>query len=299
MRAVFGLVLLIGLGLAGFAVYMVQQYFEEQQAQLATVTPTVTVLAVKETVEFGEPILSDNLQFIEYAEAHLPEGAFILTGETDEAGETIIATTTEVDFVPSGSRGPRFALRQIEANEPLLLVKLSEPGQETTVTNSLTAGMRAFEIQVDISTGASSFLRPGGYVDVYWSGRVTTNNLTGDSQELTRLILTRVRIVAVDQSTDPARVATSAPRSVTVEVSPQQVGALAQARSTGTITLALAGTQGSDEEELAAFQIDTNELLGIVVQQEEIVEEEEEAEQCFITVRNSTGIEQIPTPCAN
>ena len=34
MRAVFGLVLLVGMGLAGFAVYMVNQYMATQTAQL-------------------------------------------------------------------------------------------------------------------------------------------------------------------------------------------------------------------------------------------------------------------------
>jgi len=52
MRAVFGLVLLVGMGLAGFAIYMVQGYFEQQNAALhaqraaiAQAVPTVDVLA--------------------------------------------------------------------------------------------------------------------------------------------------------------------------------------------------------------------------------------------------------------
>jgi len=35
MRALFGLVLLLGVGLAGFAVYMVQGYVSDQDAVLA------------------------------------------------------------------------------------------------------------------------------------------------------------------------------------------------------------------------------------------------------------------------
>jgi len=35
MRAVFGLVLLVGMGLAGFAIYMVKGHFDTQEARLS------------------------------------------------------------------------------------------------------------------------------------------------------------------------------------------------------------------------------------------------------------------------
>ena len=51
MRMVFGLVLLLGLGLAGFAVYMAQEYINENEAALAKeraarsqIVPTTDVL---------------------------------------------------------------------------------------------------------------------------------------------------------------------------------------------------------------------------------------------------------------
>lgn len=63
MRAVFGLVLILGLGLAGFAVYMVQGHFERQaqeiqreRAAAAEQVPTIEVLAVNRVVQYGEQI---------------------------------------------------------------------------------------------------------------------------------------------------------------------------------------------------------------------------------------------------
>ena len=60
MRAVFGLVLVIGMGLAGFAIYMVQGYFQEQNANLelqraaiGLAVPTVDVYAVNRVMEHG------------------------------------------------------------------------------------------------------------------------------------------------------------------------------------------------------------------------------------------------------
>jgi len=57
MRLVFGLVLLIGIGLAGAAVYMARDYFAQQQARLANaealrnqIVPTVDVFLVNKQV---------------------------------------------------------------------------------------------------------------------------------------------------------------------------------------------------------------------------------------------------------
>lgn len=192
MRAVFGLVLVIGMGLAGFAVYMVKGYFEQQQVALAREraasaqqVPTVEVIAVNRAMSYGEQITKDDVQFIRYAEPFLPEGVFY-TGE---------------ELFPEGGDALRTVLRPMEPNEPILAVKVTEPGQGAGITSRLGAGMRAFAIKVDVSTGVSGFLRPGDNVDVYWSGRVPSGN--GDGQiPVTRLIETGTRIVAVDQSAD-------------------------------------------------------------------------------------------------
>lgn len=283
MRAVFLLVLVAGLGLAGFAVFMVKGYFEEQEQRLAATVETIQVVAVRETVEFGEPILSDNLQVINYPIAHLPEGIFRLSDEPNAQGNRFFVAGN-VHLSPEGVNEPRYALRQIEANEPLLVVKLSEPGQETTVVNSLTPGMRAFDIQVSLATGSSSFLRPGDQVDVFWTGNVNVPGSLADGQRMTRLILSNLRIVAVDQSTNRARVASSAPRTVTVEVTSQQVGELSLARETGDLSLALVGA-ASHGLEVEAVAVDQMSMLDIEVVEEIIEDAPEEiieAERCFL-----------------
>ena len=83
MRAVFGLVLIVGMGLAGFAIYMVQGYFQEQNANLALqraalneAVPTVDVYAVNRIMEHGEQITAEDIVMIKYAEPFLPEGVF-------------------------------------------------------------------------------------------------------------------------------------------------------------------------------------------------------------------------------
>lgn len=286
MRAVFGLVLVLGLGLAGFAVYMVQGYFEEQEQALAReraaasqIVPTIEVIAVNRTVSYGEQLTTDDLKVVHYAEEFLPEGVF----------------TSAEDMFPRGTDVPRTVLRQMEENEPVLIGKVSEPGALPGITSRLQPGMRAFTIPVDVESGVSGFLRPGDRVDVYWSGRLNLGAQSG--QEITRLIETGLELIAIDQSSEissqPARVA----ETVTVQVTPQQVANLAQAQTTGELMLSLVG-QG-DETIATAIEVDQRSLLGIA---EEIrVVEEAEAPEEVCTVRNRRGSEVVETeiPCTN
>ena len=68
----------------------------------------------------------------------------------------------------------------------------------TPITSRLTAGMRAFAISVDVTSGVSGFLRPGDRVDVYWSGTVEEGGRS--PRGVTQLIDSGVKIVAVDQT---------------------------------------------------------------------------------------------------
>ena len=113
-------------------------------------------------------------------------------------------------------------------------------------------------VRVDVSSGVSGFLRPGDRVDVYWSGRVDKG---GTAEEVTRLIETNVRLVAVDQHADQDQDNPIVARTVTVEADPHQIAALAQAQSTGRLSLALVGVE--DDTQVGMVEVDQRELLGI------------------------------------
>ncbi len=283
MRAVFGLVLIVGMGLAGFAIYMVQGYFEQQnqaiaaqQAAMAEAVPTVEVFAVKRQMAYGEQITADDVVVIKYAEPYLPEGVF---------------RSTEALF-PSGQDELRVVLRQMEENEPILAAKVSDPGQGAGIASLLQRGMRAFAIEVDVSSGVSGFLRPGDRIDVYWSGRVNGFDSVQDG-EVTKLIQANVEIVAVDQTAESDRVGATIARTVTVQVSPDQVAALAQAQATGNLSLSLVGLE--DDTVSAAVEVNQARLLGIVPQAPEVQVEAEEI--CTIRTRRGAEVVEITIPC--
>lgn len=279
MRAVFGLVLILGVALAGGAVWLAKGYIEQNEARLAhaeqaqrAMVPTIEVYAAARTLEYGEPITEEDIRVIRYPEEFLPEGVF----------------RTAEEMFPEGTEIPRIVLRPIEANEVFMDVKVTGPGEVAGLNQVLRPGMRAFAINVDVTSGVSGFLRPGDSVDVYWTGSVNRGS------DFTRLILPTVKIIAVDQSADgnaSARVA----RTVTVEITPDQVAALAQAQSTGRLSLSLVGLQ--DETVAGAIEIDTNTLLGIEEAEIEVEVVPEAEEVCTTIVRR--GAERIETviPC--
>ena len=283
MRAVFGLVLIVGLGLAGFAVYTVQGYFEEQNMALAREralaaqqTPTIEVYAVNREIGFGEILTPDDVTLIRYAEPHLPDGVF----------------RTEAELFPEGTDKLRSVVRPMIANEPVLVSKVTEPGQSAGITTQLDAGMRAFTISVNVTSGVSGFLRPGDRVDVYWTGLNP-----GGRSEVTKLIDAALEIIAVDQSADTTRFQASVARTVTVQVNPQQVARLAQAQATGALSLSLVGI--ADQEVASATDVDQRSLLGIV-EATPVIEERPEAPQvCTIRTRRGADVVEIPIPCTN
>ena len=281
MRGVFGLVFVVGLALAGFAVYMVQGYVGKNQAELskerafrAQIGPFVEVYVTNKPLAYGVALTKDDVQKVLMPKNNLPEGFF----------------EEEAALFPGEYAKPRFILRQLDKMEPVLAAKVSEPGKDASLTARLTKGMRAFAIKVDVASGVSGFLQPGDVVDVYWTGSAA------DSQgELTRLIESSIKIVAVDQTAD-AENATSTiiARTVTVEATTQEVARLAQAQATGRLALSLVGT--GDVAETASVEVDSNSLLGIVPQEEVAVIAEK---VCSIKTRKGADVVATPIPCTN
>ncbi|WP_135506296.1 Flp pilus assembly protein CpaB [Roseovarius aestuariivivens] len=288
MRVVFGLVLILGLGLAGFAVYMAKSYIQSYQAQLeeernnrGPAIDVVDIYVAKERLEYGQRLLKKHVRKVAFPEASLPEGIF----------------TTEEELFPEGEDEPRTVLRTMEPKEAIMLVKVTGPGEEAGITSQLERGMRAFAIKVDVSSGVSGFLRPGDRVDVYWTGQVSVgeDDRRGSAGEVTKLIETGVKLIAVDQVANGDTTEAIIARTVTVAVRPHQVAALAQAQSTGRLSLSLVGAE--DDSVAEAIEVDQRSLLGIV--QAEAPKEIPKEEICTIKTRRGGEVISTPIPCTN
>lgn len=286
MRLLFGVVLLVGVGLAGFAVYMAQGYISQYQTALAQERAArveqiklVDVYVAAQPLSYGEQVTIEQVTMIQWPEEFLPEGVF-------QAAE---------DLFPVGSAEFRTVLRAMEQNEPLLAVKVTGPGEDAGITSRLSQGMRAFAINVDVSSGVSGFLRPGDKVDVYWTGDMRATGESVRRRQVTKLIESNVRLIAVDQTADSDRMNPMIARTVTVEATPQQVAALAQAQSSGKLSLSLVGAQ--DDTIAEGVEIDQDLLLGIEAEAE--IAEAPKAKVCTIRTRKGSEVVEMQIPCTN
>ncbi|WP_238365990.1 Flp pilus assembly protein CpaB [Mesobacterium pallidum] len=281
MRLIFGLVLILGLGIAGFGTYMFIEYSQSIKSQLdearknsGTQIETVDVFVTKRPMRYGEPLEKADVARIKWPASAIPEGTF-QDAEELFAGDEL-----------------RTVIRAMEKGEPIMQVKVTEPGRDAGIVSRLQAGEYAFAINVNVQTGVSGFLRPGDRVDVYWTGRPEGRR----ASDLTMLIEQGIRVIAIDQTVDQDITQTQIPRTVTVAGTREQVARLQQAQGSGRLSLSLRGA--TDETTSAeTITIDQNNLLGI-----QIAAPQEEApieKVCTIRTRRGAEVVELPIPCTN
>ncbi|MFT7594828.1 MAG: pilus assembly protein CpaB [Paracoccaceae bacterium] len=284
MRAVFGLVLIVGIALAGGAVMMAKKYISAYQTELAKersarqkVVPTVDVFVAVQPLKYGETLNRDDVRQVSWPENAIPEGSF---------------TDIAVLFPPE-SKKDRFVLRAMEKDEAIMAIKVTKPGEDAGLTSQLARGMRAFAIRVDVASGVSGFLRPGDRVDVYWTGSI--RDIQGSDGDITRLIEAGVQLIAIDQSAGGDMENITIARTVTVAVRPEQVAALAQAQTSGRLSLSLVGAE--DDTIATAIEVNQRSLLGLG--EIETAPEMVQKKVCTIRTRRGAEVVAIPIPCTN
>jgi pilus assembly protein CpaB len=125
-----------------------------------------------------------------------------------------------------------------------------------------------------------------------------TGGVAGVEGGMTRQIESAVLVIAVDSAINEGQVSSgTVAQTVTVAATPEQVARLAQAQSTGQLTLSLA--RDATETVEGTVETDKNAMLGIV---EEVVAPEvvvQEEKKCY-TKQRSGGVlvdTNIEIPC--
>jgi pilus assembly protein CpaB len=284
MRAVFALVLLVGMGLAGMAVYMIQGYMadlegalQREQAFNAKAGKLVEVYVFAKPKKYGDALAEDDVQLIYWPEKALPESIF----------------REKEELFPENADGPRYIMRSTEAFEPVLASRVTEPGELASLTSKLEKGKRAFAIKIGMDSGVANFVKPDDYIDILWTGSVA-----GMEGGITRQIESAVLVIAVDNAINEGQVSgDTVARTVTVAATPEQVARLAQAQSTGRLTLSL--SSGASEVVTETVETNTKDMLGIV---EEVVAPEvvvEEKKKCYAKQRSGGVLvdTDVEIPC--
>lgn len=283
MRAVFGLVLVLGMALAGAAVYMIQGYIAQTDALLqqerefnAKAGKLVEVYVFNKSLNYGDALTPEDVQLIYWPEQALPETIF-----RDPAV-----------LFPEDAEGPRYIMRKTEAYEPVLASRVTEPGELAGLTAKLAPGMRAFQITVGVASGVASFVQPDDLIDVYWTGSINGVNQT-------QLIESSMQIIAVDDAFNEGQSTGGTAGTITVAVTPEKVARLTQAQATGRLTMSLVGEDAGIVSE--SIEVDTNDLLGIVEEVVVAAPEVVEEEKCYATQRKGGELVEttVEIPCTN
>lgn len=224
---------IIGLGVAGGAVYYAQTQMNAAPAETAVAAPSmVRVLAASQNIEFGQNIQSHMLTTIEWPADSVPENAI----------------TEASAIIPSNGLDPRRAKRTMVRGELISMDKVSDWGEKVTIVQTLGENNRAVSITVNAATGVGGFVTPGDEVDI-----VMTSGSGNDLRAVT--ILQKIRVIAIDQMSDEQLDQAVIARTITVEVTPQQGQKLALAQRVGSLSLSLRSNETADEKPLNAVRV--------------------------------------------
>jgi len=175
----------------------------------AKVGPRVVIAA--SAVDAGMPLAANNVRVLQWPGQTAPQGGF-------ESPEKVVGRVTRQSLVPG---------------EPILESRLAPVDVKGGLSATLETGKRAITVRVNDVIGVAGFALPGSYVDVLVSARDARN------EPFSKIVLDRVKVLAVAQETaaDPAK--PKVVNAVTLELTPAESERLDLARSVGSLSLAL------------------------------------------------------------
>ena len=149
-------------------------------------------------------------------------------------GEPVAGMFTRVEDCAN-----RALITPLAENEPVLEGKLAAQQSGAGLPATIPEGMRALSVAVNDVVGVAGFVIPGTMVDVL----VTGSAGGGGNQNVTRMILENVRVLAAGQKVEQDR--DGKPQTVpviTLLVSPEDAAKLTMGSNQGKIQLALRNT---------------------------------------------------------
>jgi pilus assembly protein CpaB len=185
------------------------------------------------------PADSVNPTFITDGKAETPASANNPTAVAAQkaAAAANAATTAVTGGGPMATLYGAVVREPILTNEPVTQAKLVRGGQGGYLAVVLQPGMRAMAVPVTASTAAGGFILPGDRVDVLQAHSVSGQ---GGNHVVAQTLLRNVRVLAIDQSSQPPKNGDSVVGAVaTIEVAAADAELVARAKSQGDMILAL------------------------------------------------------------
>ena len=198
----------------------------------------VEVLIAKDDIHLGDPIALSVLDYEKWPQK-ITKNEFYVK-----------------DKITADTFNGYVARRPISAGEPITKKSIVESKNQGALAALLHPGMRAIAINVDAASISGGLVMPGDIVDVV----ITYTQGTGaDQRYISQTALCEVRVLALDQKVtsdigspltdnlikkDP----TSVPRTITLEILPEDVERLTAAVKRGTPSLSLHAVAGGQSK---------------------------------------------------
>lgn len=155
--------------------------------------------------------------------------------------------------------------RGIAAGEPITGSRIVKPGDRGFLAAVVRPGLRAVSVQVNATSSIAGLVFPGDRVDLILSHRFESEAAKKSDRKLRHVsetVLTNVRILAIDQSTDDQKATKKGvPKTATLEVTPKQAEMVAVALNLGSLSLSLrslANDHGEDADPASLFSSESD-----------------------------------------
>jgi pilus assembly protein CpaB len=227
------ILLVLALSAAGMTAYFANSWMASQRAAMedqaptaqAPVIETIDVLVAKSGMATGSFIRADALEWRAWPKDGVVDD-YLVRGEA-----------TEEELAGAVARTKLFA------GEPITRSRVVHKGDQGFLAAVLDPSRRAVSIPVDAVRGIAGFIFPGDRVDVLLTFSRTVQNEGADdssTRHFSETLLTRVRILAIDQSVDSGeKGAAQVASTATLEVTPKQAEKIAIGLQLGSLSLSL------------------------------------------------------------
>jgi len=270
MRPIVIVLIVLALGTAAIAAYLVQQFLasnapQQQQQTAAMQTGTRNVLVAGRDIMPGAILGPDDLRWEAWP-----------TSGVDE--ERMIVQPAQVENQPAAGPDPQtdfldhIARRQIMAGEPMRREMVIKQGDSSVTAANIAPGMRAMTINVQPAQGVAGLILPNDRVDIVMQiGVRDITGIVGWKDVVLRYtaetIMKDVRVVATNQKLahDPKEGVAEPGNLVTLELKPEQAERLLVAQQLGTLSLTLRSlVPGLNEDKGQTYTMDVR-LAGAVL----------------------------------
>jgi pilus assembly protein CpaB len=230
------LILLFALGSGGVAAWLALGSADQPAAAAAVAekAPVQEVLVANAELAHGATLEEANMRWQSWT-GDIPP-VFISRISRPDAPKSLQGSLVRSGFV---------------AGEPIREDKLAQAGAGF-LSGLLPAGKRAIAVRVTAESTAGGFILPNDRVDVIHT-IVRQNGSGGGTQVSSRAILSNVRVLAVDQTASESGDGTAVVgKTATLEVDPEQMGAITAAEASGSVSLALRAAADKNETPVVA-----------------------------------------------